>query len=253
MIPTLARRYFKALRLKYDYYGRALTYGKAGNFIYRPVPKVACTSWFKLIQQMENPGFKGPLPKVRNLHSGLFHFRNMPVRQVAACLADPSCFKFAFVRHPETRLKSAFEDKLAHVFPDGIRPISSDFERMSRKIKKQSPAAGGGVGGSPFCSYPEFVRYLAEHRAAIYWDRHWCPQARILRQDLITYDFIGKFENMREDSAFVLGKVGHETGLPLTNRGASSPELSSSRQEEEEISRLVRDIYREDFETFGYD
>jgi hypothetical protein len=146
------------------------------------------------------------------------------------------CFKFVFFRDPRTRVLSAYMDKV---------------------VRRGYLSNGGKIPNSPFRErsdppcFDEFLDYLEQ--GGLYDNAHWAPQAALLLLPLEEFDFIGRFEYLKEDLDHVLCKVFGE-GLsdelavkgppPTGSSGGYQAELS-----EGQIARIEK-IYRQDVEMF---
>ena len=94
-----------------------------------------------------------------------------------------------------------------------------------------------------------------------YFNRHWAQYSTLCHPCHIDYDYIVKFETMREDAAYVLSKLGpHHECLEdkypeLFNSSQSTSSVYDSQfstLSPEQISSL-REIYSIDFKLFGYE
>jgi len=80
--------------------------------------------------------------------------------------------------------------------------------------------------------------------------KHHGPQVRYFEG--ISYDFVGRFENIDED----MKKLAELLGEPETvasHLNKSNRPMSLSATYCEESKRIVEEFYREDFERFGYE
>jgi len=77
------------------------------------------------------------------------------------------------------------------------------------------------------------------------------PQNRYLIHDgKEDVDFVGRFENIREDWKKLCERLGEEFELPHLNKNKISNHESYMN---EMIKAVVRDVYLEDFELLGYE
>ena len=98
-------------------------------------------------------------------------------------------------------------------------------------------------------------------KGAEYFNRHWAQYSTLCHPCHIDYDYIVKFETMREDAAYVLSKLGpHHECLEekypelfnVTQKSASMYDTQFSILSSQQISRL-KDIYSIDLKLFGYE
>lgn len=135
-------------------------------------------------------------------------------------------FRFVIVRNPYTRILSAYLDKI---------------ERKARMKNKDS-------------SFEEFLRFLKN--GGLYSNAHWAPQTSLLLMPLEEFDHVGKVETLQQDMPYILNKI---SGRSEDTQFASI--LSNSTNANEKVSRYytrsladtVKELYRQDFETFDYD
>lgn len=85
-------------------------------------------------------------------------------------------------------------------------------------------------------------------------DIHINLQTNILALDCIRYDAIGRFERMQSDFRDVLTAIGAPRSLlPAVNEVTNaSPQLPCAAVYNRELVDVVFDMYRADFEAFGY-
>src|SRR4029077_6343439 len=64
-------------------------------------------------------------------------------------------------------------------------------------------------------------------------------------------DFIGYFENLQDDYAYIKQQIGVESELLLLNRSRPS-EASFVDLYSDTTRRIIENVYRDDIELFGY-
>jgi hypothetical protein len=111
--------------------------------------------------------------------------------------------------------------------------------------QRQPPAAA-----PPFDA---FVRYVAQ-LPDLERDGHWRSQTGILCLDLVDYGFLGRFEALERDLAVVLRSLGAPDDLHAGLDGVvgASARLPAAAAYDAALARRVYEVYRADFETFGY-
>jgi len=126
-------------------------------------------------------------------------------------------FKFAFVRNPYERLASGI---LNH-------PLKAE----------KNPRA-------------KFNDFLFEHKDRLsQWIAVKPMHTFICVDDKIAVDFIGRFENLKHDWDHVCEKIGESNELPHIKKGGHTYENLYTQESIE----LVREVFKKDFELFGYD
>jgi len=112
-------------------------------------------------------------------------------------------------------------------------------------------------------TFAEFAQYVVDKWSSGYLlDQHWRPQYKICHPCYIKYDFIGRFENLKNDAKYVLTKICAKSErnitMPFANafegRASSSHKLRSfySNVSRDIVKKLIR-IYELDYKLFGYD
>ena len=150
-------------------------------------------------------------------------------------------FKFAFVRNPWDRLVSCYSQKIATV------PRNPKAKRPNLN----PPGEERFYPGMPFAEFVEAVHATPDEVANPHFQSQHTvvcdPQGRVMA------DFVGRFENLREDFQTVAEKIG-EPGLELPHRLKSRARGSRPYTDfyDEGLRRLVAERYERDIETFGY-
>jgi Sulfotransferase family len=227
------------------------------GLLYISTPKVACTSlkwWLASIEGCtealravvtESDESDPDLTIHDNFHKVAPHVAGLDLEHLSEALTSDAYFRFAVVRNPYQRIFSAWQSKLLLREPLQIGPyITSEF--FHHPIERRQDIAAAFEG---------FLRHLASNEEGpSVWDHHWMPQATLLRPDLINYSKLTKIENAAELSKalgewlganapdpFALGRM-NESLIPYL------PAFISGRSE-----KLIRALYAEDFDVFGYD
>ena len=145
-------------------------------------------------------------------------------------------------RNPYDRIFSAYKSKIGNV------KAEEWYQRVQRAIRE-------------YCDYPErvgvvafrdFVRYVqSEHDG----DPHWVSLTKRLALDLMPYDFIGRHETFARDFETVMAKLGAPDDVRAfgSTPYGKSYEIPLAVAYDKEIADSVYELYREDFERFGYD
>lgn len=201
------------------------------RLFYNRIPKNANTTIVSVISQLEHgddDAANGARAKER-----LVRPSELKSREIDAL--EESFFKFVFTRNPYRRVFSAYRHKIS-----GQRPQASKFHRWATRK---------GLSDDP--SFANFCRYLGE--AGLYDDPHWAPQKDCLLLRTSKFDFIGSVENLGTDLREMLLRAFHDevaVDIPVTNftNSSSSTDAHYTWREIE----IVKDLYREDFEAFGY-
>lgn len=155
-----------------------------------------------------------------------------------------SAFQFTFTRHPEPRAYSAF----TNFFVDH-KNLARHKHMQPMKDHGYDPARDAAYNFEVFIDYAAHQMQIDPVRA----DAHWRRQVLNIAYDAVTYDFIGKVENLNADIQEVFARAGIE-GFPpadvlearFNRSAAGKPPLTDSQR------RKIRDLYAPDYEAFGY-
>lgn len=225
------------------------------KLFYVATPKVACTSikwWFASLEG-HSQVLRGITDSIETDHDLVIHetfykvapnVTGLVSEDLAVALTSDSYFRFAVVRNPYKRIFSAWQSKLLLQEPLQIGPyLQCNFFHHPIECADDIAAAFEG-----------FLEHLLINEASSYLDAHWTPQATLLRPDLINYALLVKIENAQELSQALAKRLGGYIPDPFANRRKNEsilpylPGFVTERSAE-----LIRTLYAEDFETFGYD
>lgn len=203
------------------------------KFVYAYIPKAACTSiktWLvrsvdfapefaARLDQAEAAGLTprdASYPRVHAYLDDNASLKHAPRQVVLETLADPSYFKFTFVRNPLSRLVSAYLDKVVNVRRPAWRLIRNS---QLRHAHLGFVAARNWFAGQPFLdrerslTFREFIGQLGrENQERL--DPHFRSQSRLIRG--LPLDFVGRVEDVRRDFAVVQTRFG--IGVSLANQ-----------------------------------
>ncbi|XP_071964196.1 carbohydrate sulfotransferase 11-like [Antedon mediterranea] len=159
--------------------------------------------------------------------------------------------KFLFVRHPFTRVLSAYRSKLED-------KNTSFRKRFGRVIKQRFHPEGRDIHNGANVTLKDFVTYLCDNRTNSF-DGHWEIISNIVFPCQIDYDYIGKLESADDDSNYILqkAKVDHLIYFRnRTNRATKSNDVTLFEKYYQTISESERqqlyNVYKKDFVLFGY-
>ncbi|XP_038056655.1 carbohydrate sulfotransferase 14-like [Patiria miniata] len=217
------------------------------KFLYCYVPKVACSNWKRVIKFMQGT-IQDIGAKIKMDHkNGLVFLDSFTPKQIKYRIKN--YYKFMFVRNPVERLLSAYRNKF------GEEALSQYKQRYAPRIIHKY--RGKWDGKDTNITLEEFVRYLLDTGTAK-MDQHWKPMHLLCQPCAVQYDFVGSFEQLSEDSNYVLDKIKGNTGAYFPPRqGWYNPTTQDkmdaliSEVDPIYIQKFV-DKYILDFITFGY-
>ena len=144
-------------------------------------------------------------------------------------------FIFTFCRNPFTRILSCYLDRI----------VGRDESYFV--LKKRV-----GAGGDFAPDFPAFLEMLGEP-GVLDLDTHWKPQHRNIAVDYFPYRFIGHFEDFATEFPALLAWLYRGNEKLGEVRPGTSATSQLAAYYDDQATRLVRDLYRRDFELFGYD
>ncbi len=223
-------------------------YSARGNYLYRAIPKCACTTVKNALIELEGlPLDPNPTRRHNKRLNKFPGTESLTPQQEADLFAGRTdTFKFVIVRDPYSRLASAYADKIGGHYSGRRGTFWLD------QIKKS--AAAQDVALSEKISFDEFVRVVSgQTRAEM--DVHWRQQYHIARFDVIKFDFIGRTETISLDFAYILERIKapaeimHRAIKPhnVTGSGLAMWTMVSG-----ETRRLFLKSFAIDFETLRY-
>lgn len=226
------------------------------RLIFCLVPRVASTSWVATFRDAAGlpdlgEGDRIQDPRTNGLH--YLHRHKAPVRYLY--LNNPAGFRAVFVRNPWTRVLSAYRSKIEAV--EG----RDRSDRHNRYILETIDAAkahcrthGKLESDEPGPTFGEFLSFL-EDTPPEEMNAHWQPQTIVASMDKIHYHFVGRFENMEQDSNRLIRRFGLQA-VPMTSltrkTKSSEQEILARYYTPERLSQVGR-IYEKDIAFFGYE
>ena len=158
-------------------------------------------------------------------------------------------FKFLFVREPLHRLLSAYKDK----FIGSDKGVSKSSRKQIIKLYRPQDYKPNGTYNDNNVTFAEFIRYFSND---VPRNQHWRQYEQLCHPCVINYDFIGHLETLEDDAPLLLKMLGIDDRVtfPPIHKSTGSDELLEyySQVPTRYITRLG-ELYRNDFEMFGYD
>ena len=256
--------------------------------IYCVIPKGGCTNWKKAILRsiIGREVTREEVQDIEVMHRhNLRRLSNYSKSEINQKLK--TYFKFLVARHPMERLLSAYRSKFraptmvqsgfikyeSYIRRHGDRKNSfsnfieylSDIYDVSTKLFSQKFTPGEldlqtvdlklRYAISKSLDEDNFLR-----KGSRYFEQHWAQYSTLCHPCHIDYDYIVKFETLRQDAAYVLSKLGpHRECLEEKYPELFSFEQHSSSLFNEYYAKLpsdqikrIKKIYSVDFKMFGY-
>ncbi|MEM9063637.1 MAG: sulfotransferase family protein [Pseudomonadota bacterium] len=238
------------------------------TLIYRVVPKCACSTIGQILHYSDHGRFyDGDIHDAKdglwkwNGNSDPQHARDVIVDTVTSREA----VTFTCVRNPYARVLSCFLDKIAGIQRNGKRYRGDMVAMIAQHYEME-------IGETPedafdqikaFRKFLLFVRDTIKFRHPMHPDIHWAPMSghvATLLNNGGNYDHVFATETFNDGMADILTKVdlAHDADLESLPRFNESEGHGPKRAHPIEdyfddlAIHIVTDIYRKDFEVFGY-
>ena len=177
------------------------------NFIYCAIEKIGSTFWKRIVQILIGYRKTNNPFDIRGIeaHAHFKTLQKVSFDQIHVLLENST--KFLFVREPYARLLSGYVDKLFS--PNSLywRYIGTYVIRYFRNNPtNHSIKCGHDV------TFREFIDYFIDsERHNRHRNGHFTPSYDHCRPCQIKYDIIGKLETFRNDTLYILDKLGLES------------------------------------------
>ncbi|MDQ3889804.1 MAG: sulfotransferase family 2 domain-containing protein [Actinomycetota bacterium] len=226
--------------------------------VYVAVPKAACTSlkWLIADLQEENrerfyTALTREVTRATTIHRRP-QWRRTPMlhrlsdEELAEISPERGWFVFTVIRHPSSRLWSAWQSKLLLREPRWVRRFGTEpwFPRI--------PSRSSDIVED----FQRFVRSIAENRdQKIMRDRHFLSQSRLVTPEKTPYTRIyetQEIDELLQDLAAQLRRYGWDGSLSLDSAN-ETPLRPLASMFSSEVVDAIAAVYGEDFERFGYE
>lgn len=213
------------------------------KYVWVIICKNACVTTTVTLRELEGNPFRpdGDLWG----DEGVLKLRDFATDEIVEMLTSPDWFRFCFVRNPYERLLSAYKSKIGNGDGD---PYYQTVKARIREFCGYSQRDGERVRIIPFRDFFRFVRDASPY------DLHWCVQSQLMAREMISYDFVGRYENFQEDFKVVLERFHASPevmALAQMIRGQSAKTHLPIAYDDAFADEVYR-FYEEDFRVFGY-
>jgi Sulfotransferase family len=217
------------------------------RYLYFEVPKAACTAMKWLLHRLEDR--PRPVKWAIGTRRDMFihHRKNVALaslvdlddRTQREVLDSPDFFRMTIVRNPYARLISTWRNNVVLCEPD------VQFIYHETKGKLPQP------GDKAMISFHEFVEYLATKCDLRLSNPHWRRQVDHTFFSALNFSFVGKVEDLSEALRRFQQHLGRIEPLPFETKNTSV--AFGQIGYDTPLAERVSWLYRQDFETFGYD
>ena len=218
------------------------------KIIYCTIAKVASTPWKMVLMRLRN-NTKVNITET-SVHTPSFwkHLSELSQEDRSKRLATH--FKFLFVREPLHRILSAYKDK----FWGKNRVFTNQFRQSIVRAFRPEDEQVIGVQTNNV-TFSEFLQYISTSSNKRVNDSHWHKYEQLCFPCFFKFDFIGSFETLKDDAAFLLKMTGMDNRVrfPRVRPSSASSDFKAG------YSGVPYDVVlkfansrRSDFEMFGY-
>ncbi len=220
------------------------------KFAFNFIPKVACTTWKKIFDQLESSRRYLGLSNA-NMNDVKSHWNSLKQYR-----------KAVFVREPLTRLLSAYlskfcnHNKTQRIWEHAIgRYIVWHYRNCTPPT-----APPNSTAAAPFMdiTFTEFIRFIIEIGNGMPLNGgtdHFLPQHWVALPCENQYDFIGHFENLSTEAPYLLKFLGVADQVifpPIRSSRAAWNLVDEYRKVPLELVYKLGEYYYEDYQLFGY-
>ncbi|MCI5144356.1 MAG: chondroitin 4-O-sulfotransferase [Candidatus Electrothrix sp. AR3] len=193
-------------------------YHKKKRCIFIHIPKVAGTSILEMLSEKKSIR-RDHLPWYIYYMANRYYFN--------------SAFKFAFVRNPWDRTLSAY----CYLRAGGNRHCDMAMARIISKFNSFDDFVIKGLGEGNFRNHLLFI-----------------PQSEFVinGNGKLAIDFLGKYENLKHDYAFVAKQLKIKGELCKKNNTIKKYKDYHDYYNEEKSIKIIGDIYKQDIRLFDY-
>jgi hypothetical protein len=218
--------------------------------LFVPIPKAGCTTVLWLLADLAGiPAetfAQSTLPEVSpaltvhdmSLWGEEFRLTNYEGVQRERMLMEDGWFRFSTVRHPGTRLWSAWQSKLLLREPRFVEMFGDEpwFPRVPER---------------PSDLVEDFRRFVVALPTGEAEDVHWAVQHDLVTQ--LPLNHVGRVERLPETLALLREHVPEERWPAEAERQNRAPLPKPPGLYDEAAGRVLADRYRADFDRFGYE
>ena len=226
------------------------------KIVYVTTPKAACTSMLRMFARLQAEPLEATsislapeVTRAATVHDFGLWQHTRALQQLSSAewqeiVSGRDWLVCCIVRHPVTRLWSAWQSKLLLREPHYVRHYANRpwFPRIPQHLADVA------------ADFQGFVEALRDEDGLIQTDPHWQPQSVLLRAETFPYTHVGKLEELGTTLRLIEKHLRHRgwTGrLSAANENATVLPLAAARLSAETVHTVER-LYACDLEVFGY-
>jgi len=213
--------------------------------------KTGTTNWQRAFLRNLNPNVKPHELKTPALFSKLPRISDLEDSLQEITLKRTDYVHGINVRHPFSRLFSAYNQKFKKSFYTRFKKMFSPYGNIMMKIDKKRKIVFDR--DEYVASFESFLRMIARVKHDRYFDMHWKTYYRTCSPCKFSYNFISHTETATEDSGYILKKIFKKN---VTIEAPYNPKKTFVKQlfnaMDPDLIQAVYSIYEDDFKMFGY-
>lgn len=217
------------------------------KLLYCYIPKVACTQWKKIFLILHDKT-QGIQYNEHEKYHEKWRFNYLSEYSEGAIQRRlRHYYKFLFVREPFERLLSGFEDKFVSNIWNWAETPHHTSEILNR-YRKEHPNTTGDITLTKFIHYVLSLRDEARNE-------HWRSYQGLCHPCAVDYDFIGHFENLRQEAPYLLKKTGLDNIIafpPIKSLNTSRKVLERYSEVPKHMILQLGDAFKNDLQMFNY-
>lgn len=219
------------------------------RYLYFPIAKAGCSTIITLLRKIENAPpliYQGSETRREmfiheRINVPLLSLADLDSKTQEEVLTSRDFLRMIVVRNPYSRLVSAWRSKVLTC--EGQRAVGI-YAAVKGHPPEMSPARKSLI------SFPEFVEFV-KHEDLRTCDSHWRLQTDHVFLKAIDFNLVGKTEKMSE----ALDRFHAHVGIPAkqSSQVVNESILVGTVEYSPGLVEDIFNLYREDFEAFGYD
>ncbi|XP_038060770.1 carbohydrate sulfotransferase 11-like [Patiria miniata] len=227
------------------------------KILFCSVPKTACSNWKRVLMVLGG---------VRNQTAGITlteaHMENKMKRLIQLSPAArkyklQTYTKFMYARQPFRRILSAYLDKFGG---KAVYRQEQHFQDIAKGIMKRyrKNATTRDLQTGENITWYEWMAYLTNQTERVGFDSHWLEIHKVCSPCQVNYDYLGKLETVDDDARYMLtslevqDKANFPTGDEHQTNSSQVYNAYFGQVTKTSLQRLW-ELYKLDFELFGYD
>lgn len=213
---------------------KSLLLDREGKYAFIEIPKSGCSSVKRALLYLEETEYNIESQKKLHKNKGFISFGDSEFSSTVRLTRD-KVFAFSIVRNPYTRILSAYLEKI-------------EYNLDSEKYKKEIFKPGEKIS---FVSFLKKISLMERRKL----DRHFMPQSHIIGK-FYKYTYIGYLENIDQDLKGMIQIIFPDRKYVPSKKAPHSTNSSKKhtvlKYYNLEATNLVKQMYKDDFDIFGY-